>query len=504
MRARAGGRACNCARLAPNVPASTVRSTPSVHTFWKKSAGGRPDNTGAPVAQRRPGYARFLLPIVACGLALAAAAASALTGDLAPFGLGARHAPKAYLNMPQTSGGRVPALLSQTGAFSDVRSLTPSAGLIPYDLVEAFWSDGAQKSRWVAIPNGTIGFSATGEWRFPKGTVFVKTFELPTDAAHPEVRRRLETRLLVCDAQGGVYGVVYKWRADLSDADLLPDALTEAIPMTSPSGRAGEQTWYYPSRKDCLTCHNRLAGGVLGLKTRQLNRSVTYPSGIADNQLREWNHLGLFEPALPADPSALPKLAAHTDDTRSLEDRARSYLDANCAHCHRPGGTVAYFDARYETPLAQQQLINGAVLLDEGIDHPRVIAPNDIWRSIAFMRADTNGDLRMPPIARETIDRAGVALLQQWIESLPGRAVLAPPSIAPAGGTFARSVEVTLQAAVPGADIRYTLDGSEPGPKDARYEHPIKLQGATVLRTRAYKDGFTHSITAQEVFIIGQ
>jgi uncharacterized repeat protein (TIGR03806 family) len=475
----------------------------SVSIFLKQSAGAR---LGV-VRLRGEGESRsvrFLLPILAGVLALTAASARAVADNDAPYGLSARHAPKAYLNMPQTSRGRLPSLLSQTGAFRDVRSLTPGAGLIPYDLVEAFWSDGALKSRWVAVPNGRIRFSVTGEWHFPKGTVFVKTFDLPTDEAHPEVRRRLETRLLVCDAQGGVYGVVYKWRADLSDADLLPDARTEAIPITAQSAQAREQTWYYPSRKDCLACHNSLAGGVLGLKTRQLNRSITYPSGIADNQLREWNHLGLFEPALPTDPHELPRLAAHTDTTRSLEDRARSYLDANCSQCHRPGGTVAYFDARYDTPLEQQQLINGAVLLDEGIDHPRVIAPNDIWRSIAFMRADTNGDLRMPPIARETIDHAGVALLQQWIESLPGRAVLAPPRIAPAGGTFARSVYVTLQAAVPGTDIRYTLDGSEPGPKDLRYEHPIRLQGATVLRTRAYKEGFTHSITAQEVFIIGQ
>jgi uncharacterized repeat protein (TIGR03806 family) len=440
---------------------------------------------------------------MACAFGVGMQAAPGVAAE-APYGLSVRTVPRAYLNMPQTGRGRMPLLLSQTGAFSDVRSLIPSAGLIPYDLIEAFWSDGALKSRWIAVPQGRIRFAASGEWRFPKGTVFVKTFELPTDEAHPETRRRLETRLLVCDAEGGVYGVVYKWRADLSDADLLTASLTEPIPVKSKDGESHEQSWYYPSRKDCLACHNSLAGGVLGVKTRQLNRNFTYPSGISDNQLRAWNHIGLFEPALTAAPGELPRLAAHTDTTRSLEDRARSYLDANCSQCHRPGGTVAYFDARYDTPLEQQQLINGAVLLDEGIDHPRVIAPHDIWRSIAFMRADTNGDIRMPPIARETIDHAGVALLQEWIESLPGRAVLAPPAISPAGGTFAHAIEVTLKAAEAGADIRYTLDGSEPGPQDLRYERPIRLEGAAVLRTRAYKDGFTHSITAQEVFIVGQ
>jgi hypothetical protein len=96
--------------------------------------------------------------------------------------------------------------------------------------------------------------------------------------------------------------------------------------------------------------------------------------------------------------------------SRSLEDRARSYLDANCAQCHRPRGTVAYFDARYDTPLAQQNLIGGHVLIDERIDNSRVIAPNDIWRSILYMRTDTTEAFKMPPLARNTIDEAGMKL----------------------------------------------------------------------------------------------
>jgi mono/diheme cytochrome c family protein len=333
--------------------------------------------------------------------------------------------------------------------------------------------------------------------------VFVKTFELATDETNPQAKRRLETRILVRDSRGGVYGAEYKWRADNSDADLLTDSLTEEIPIRTKSGEVRPQAWYYPSRKDCLTCHTSLAGGVLGLKTRQLNRTVTFPSGVTDNELRAWNHVGLFSPAISeADIPKFARLAAASDNGRSLEDRARSYLDANCSQCHRPGGTVAYFDARFDTPLAEQGLVNGPVLIDEGIDHPRVIAPHDTWRSIAFMRVNTNDDVRMPPLARETIDQNGVALLREWIESLPGRAVLAPPGIAPAGGTFERTVEVALSATEPGAQIHYTLDGSEPGTSDAVYEKPLKLSADAVLRARAYKDGFTHSITAQQLFVI--
>ena len=452
------------------------------------------------------------------GLALGAAAALLAIASIghtktsapsspAAYGLDTRTAPEPFLLLPSSAAGKLPALLSQTGVFKDTRNLVPSAGLIPYDLVLAFWSDGASKLRWASIPKGgTIQFSPSGDWVFPAGSVLVKTFELPVDEAHPEVKRRLETRLLVRDNTGGVYGAVYKWRADNSDAELLSSSLTEEIQIKTASGPTRTQTWYYPSAKNCLECHNANTTGVLGVKTRQLNRDYTYPSGVTDNQLRTWNHLGLF--AAPgvaeSDLDKLPKLAASNDTTRSVEDRARSYLDANCSQCHRPGGTVANFDARYDTPLDKQALVNGPVLIDERIDRSRVIAPNDPWRSIAFLRVNTTGDIRMPPLARETIDPTGVALLKQWITSLPGKPVVAPPQISPAGGTYSAPVEVSLNAGEPGADIRYTLDGSAPTASDMRYEKPIQITGPTVVRARAFKDGYTRSVATQAVFIVNQ
>ena len=418
------------------------------------------------------------------------------------YGLDSQAPAPAYLGMPPQPDGRFPRLLSQTGAFKDTRNLMADNKLIPYDLIVPFWSDGATKMRWMAIPEGKIKFAPTGEWVFPKGTVFVKHFELATDETRPELKRRLETRLLVCDVSGGVYGVTYKWRADNSDAELLATNLTEAISIrTATSVRT--QLWYYPSRQDCLACHTANAGYVLGVKTRQLNRTFAFPSGVTDNELRAWNHTGLFEPKLnEADLPDFPKLAGADDMTRTLEDRARSYLDASCAQCHRPRSTVAYFDARYDTPLARQGLIGGQVLIDERIDNPRIIAANDIWRSILFMRANTIEAFKMPPLARNTIDEKGMNLLRQWIESLPGPPVLPPPEISPRGGNFLSPPEVTLKSE-PGADIRYTLDGTVPTTSDLLYEKPIRLNGPTILRAKAFKPGFTRSITTQEIFLIG-
>ncbi|HLH55854.1 MAG TPA: chitobiase/beta-hexosaminidase C-terminal domain-containing protein, partial [Verrucomicrobiae bacterium] len=262
------------------------------------------------------------------------------------------------------------------------------------------------------------------------------------------------------------------------------------------------QNWYYPSSKDCRTCHTGAAGGVLGVKTRQMNREFLFPNGVVDNQLRAWNHIGLFNLELKEqDLEHYPRLARADDETRTLEDRARSYLDANCAHCHRPGGTVAYFDARYETPLDKQGLINGRVLIDEGLDRARVISPDDVWRSVALFRISNLDGRRMPPLAHETLDEKGIALLRSWIESLPGPKVLPPPVFSRSGQREKEPVEIRLTDSVEDAEIHYTLDGSAPTAEDPVYRSPIPISHSTTVRARAFKPGFTRSITVQETYV---
>lgn len=400
--------------------------------------------------------------------------------------------------------GQFPKQLSETGAFQDTARLIPSASLIPYQLNVPFFSDDALKTRWVSIPHGgpdgttQVMFSAGSEWKFPAGTVFVKHFEMRTDETHLTETRRLETRLLVVDSQGGIQAATYRWRADRRDADLITNAVVEEIPIRTTTGTR-IQKWNYPGQQDCRTCHTELNGGVLGPKTRQINGDLAYPSGVTDNQLRTWNHLGLFQPALEEGAwTNLPSLAAAHDLTRGLEERARSYLDANCAHCHRPGGTVGNFDARFETPLLHQNLINGPVLIDQGVDHARVVAPRDIWRSILYFRPSTLEAMKMPPLAHERLDEAGLALLRQWIESLPGPPVLSPPEIRTESKGQTASMEVVLAHPEPGVTIHYTTDGSSPGASDPLYEHPFIVDYPAVVRARAFKPGFTRSIASQQ------
>jgi uncharacterized repeat protein (TIGR03806 family) len=356
-----------------------------------------------------------------------------------------------------------PARLSQTGAFSSLASLTPASGIIPFNVNSPLWSDAAAKQRWIAVPNDgapystneTIAFSPTNEWTFPAGSVFIKHFELPINETNAAVRKRLETRLLVRDTNGSVYGVTYKWRADNSDADLLTTSLNEAITITTATGLR-TQVWYYPSRVDCITCHNPNARHVLGVKTHQLNGDFGYPGGITDNQLRTWNHLGLFDPPLnETNISTHLKAVAVTNQSAALEHRVRSYIDANCAHCHRPNGVQAYFDARFTTPLTGQGIINGQIGNDLGISGARVVAPMSLAQSIMHLRMNSLENLvKMPPLAKNVVDTEAVATLAAWINSLTPPNT--PPSVALSSpksrDSFSESAPMTLSATASDSD----------------------------------------------------
>ncbi len=430
-----------------------------------------------------------------------------------PYGLAMNGNFSAFANMPTTGGGALPALLSGSGAFANTPARTAATGFIPYNPNAALWSDAAQKSRYLAIPNNgglitpdeQIGFTTNNFWTFPAGTVFVKNFDLVVDETNTNVPlRRLETRLLVRDINGAVYGVTYKWRADNSDADLLATSLSENILITNATG-VRTQTWYYPSPADCLTCHTPQSGYVLGINTRQLNGSMTYPAtGNSDNQLRTLNRLGLLNPAFnETNIASLTKMFALTNTGASLELRARSYLDANCAQCHRPGGVGITFDARFDTPLASQNLVGTLASSSLGIDNAHIVQPRDIWRSVLHVRMNTATNIyKMPPLARSLIDANAVQVVGDWINSLAGTPALAPPVIAPPGGTFTSLANVTLAAPDTNAAIYFTFDNSLPTTNSFSYAAPLSLTSNLTLTASAFATGYVNSVTASAIFTI--
>jgi hypothetical protein len=182
----------------------------------------------------------------------------------------------------------------------------------------------------------------------------------------------------------------------------------------------GDQTWYYPSRAECLRCHTSAAGFSLGLETGQLNRDLIYPStGRLSNQLATFEHIGLFEEPLvgTAETRARFPIPSGSDP---VDVRARAYLHANCSFCHRPNSTGrGPADFRFSTPLAQTGVCNATPQEgDLGITNARLLVPGEPGRSILSVRMHSLGASRMPPLASRVEDTGGAGVVDMWISSL--------------------------------------------------------------------------------------
>ena len=313
-----------------------------------------------------------------------------------------------------------PSLLSQTGAFTDLENMIPASGIIPYDVNTPLWSDGASKQRWISVPEESDGitFSQDSTWSFPVGTVFIKHFELPVSK---DSTVKLETRFFVIAENKRGYGITYKWNQEGTDAELIADGelLSEEISLLEDEV-ISSQTWEYPSRTQCMDCHNSNAGYVLGVKTAQLNRSLLYKeTGKEDNQIRTWNHLGLFSEYLAnIDTFNLPKLFSINDTSATLQSRVRSYLDANCSYCHNPKGVDAAFDARSSTPLGLQHLVNEDVISRNSTVNNKVVKPYSLDSSELWLRDKSLGTDKMPPLGKNTLDEDYLKVLEKWILNL--------------------------------------------------------------------------------------
>jgi uncharacterized repeat protein (TIGR03806 family) len=311
---------------------------------------------------------------------------------------------------------KFPELLSQTGLFESVPNHGFVAGIVPYSVNVPLWSDGAVKDRYVAVP-GThlVGFHEVETWDFPVGSVFIKTFSLDLVDSDPESRRRLETRLLVHNPRGWV-GYTYRWNEAQTDAYLLGGAVTATYTVRS-GEHTRDQTWYFPSREDCIRCHTRAAGFALGANTHQLNRQHDY-DGHAVNQLAALETAGLFQQSLAKPPESFPAFHDWESQSGSLSERARAYLAVNCSTCHTPPGYTR-IDLRFDTPLDQSWMINRDPEKPRvGPPDSRLILPGAPERSELFLRMLSRGSGRMPNIASSEIHQQAVRVIGDWIKEL--------------------------------------------------------------------------------------
>jgi len=300
-----------------------------------------------------------------------------------------------------------PQLLSETGCVDPKDPTKPASAMIPYDVSSPLWADGADKDRWLALPDGaTITINAEQDWDLPVGSVTVKTFSIGG--------KRIETRLFMRHDDGGWGGYTYEWSDDGSDAVLLPSGKAKPV---------GDAVWGYPSRTQCIQCHSKAAGGTLGLETAQMNRDEVYPStNRISNQLATLDHIGIFAAPLGVAPEEAPRLAdPQGKDTGNgaLEARARSYLHANCAHCHRPmGGAQGMVDLRYTKSFKETGTCNVDNTQGPIGSATKLIVPGSPETSILSLRVHATDSKQMPPVAVTQLDPVGSAVIDDWIRSL--------------------------------------------------------------------------------------
>lgn len=305
---------------------------------------------------------------------------------------------------------KFPRKLSETGLFVSVKDHKMAPGVLPYEINAAFWSDGAHKERYFALPGkAVVAPKKKGAWDFDDGAVTVKSFTLDMEEGNAASRRRIETRIVLKQENHWV-GYTYVWNKAQTDADLVgAEGMDRTYVIKDASAPGGErkQVWHYPSRNECMFCHSRAAGFALGLTTRQLNR---------DGQLEAFAKAGVLKERA-ADVAAYPD---PFDAKLPLEARVKAYLQVNCAMCHvSDGGGNSPMELGYDTLMTKAKLVGEKPTHDTlGIADPLLVAPGDPERSLLLARIKRRGTYQMPPTSTNRVDTKGAALLTEWINSL--------------------------------------------------------------------------------------
>ncbi len=359
---------------------------------------------------------------------------------------------------------RFPRFLSETGLMQNMPQHQVERGLIPYSVNAPFWSDGALKSRYIALPtDGQIEIPDQWAWQFPDKTVIVKSFALEHVAGDPASKHWIETRLLVKE-QGEWVGYSYAWNKEQTEAELVAaGGRDEDFSIVEPDG-VRTQRWHYPSRTECMVCHTRAAGYLLGLTTVQMNRQQDYGNGLKSNQLDALESMGVLKTnwmthaqdamraqmaveghskeKIESELSKLKPMAGQRtvktngmmgkmggenrklvdphDTSSNLEQRARAFLHSNCAYCHvEAGGGNAKMNLSYYAELEQMNIV-GVEPIHHHFDKSdaKLIAPGSPDRSVLLHRVGIRGPGQMPQLSTNLVDQKSLAMLKAWVAEI--------------------------------------------------------------------------------------
>lgn len=314
--------------------------------------------------------------------------------------------------------------LSDYQLFSgNIKDQFPKAGVIPYALNAALFSDYAQKLRFVKLPEGRqVNYNPDSVLQFPVGTVIAKTFYYDLDERNSAKGRRLiETRILLHEEKGWV-SLPYIWNEEQSEAYLEVAGGSTEVKYIDVRGEKRSIDYSIPNKNQCKTCHEKNGTMTpIGPSARQLNGDFRYRDG-SENQLKRWAEVNMLS-GLPLEHASIPMMVNYEDDAKPLEDRAKSYLDINCAHCHNKAGQAQtsglFLDWKtadktaygfFKTPIAAGRG-SGNLKFD--------IVPGKPQQSILVYRmSSADPGVAMPELGKSTIHNEGLKLITEWIVSM--------------------------------------------------------------------------------------
>lgn len=296
---------------------------------------------------------------------------------------------------------------------------SPVYGVLPYEPITPLFSDYAKKKRFIWMPDGSQAsyVSDADLIDMPVGTILIKTFSY--DNVQPSGGELIiETRVMIKKQEEWVFAD-YIWNESQDEADFSLDGGFKEVSWLQ-NGEERNINYRIPSQSECFTCHKSVAVNIpIGVRPQNLNGNYDFADGT-QNQLQKWIDFGYLEDNLPA---TINTVVDYSDPNQPLDLRVRSYLDINCANCHSEGGHCDYRPLRLAFNESGDPN-NIGICVDPdtpvvGYDGAKIIDPGSIESSILHFRTSTVAEeYRMPLIGRKLQHQEGVALIEEYINSL--------------------------------------------------------------------------------------
>ena len=313
--------------------------------------------------------------------------------------------------------GKFFSKLSDYRFFEDLTNQIPADEVLPYQLQSELFSDYTYKQRFVYVPPAMkVGHEKNKVFMFPVGSVLIKTFSYQNTMSEltPQL---LETRLLI-HSEGGWKAVSYIWNEDQTEAYLSLVGETIQTSFSDEGGNIRSVRYRAPNKNQCKECHQINASLTpIGPKARNMDLALSYDDK-PQNQLAKWHDLGWIDQDID-----FMRMINYSSLNEDIEDRARAYLEINCAHCHIPGGaadTTGLYLMLEETNKKSLGFYKKPVAAGKASFNLKYsIVPKKPNQSILLRRMESmDPGIMMPESGRALKHAEGIKVISEWINSL--------------------------------------------------------------------------------------